>query len=555
MRFLLSCLATAAGVCVFLAFCGWLFKPELKQEPIEFSPEAVAAVNALRKTSPKGEGGGTMIWREVDYSAGNSATWYPNGESPILAELVAEGRLPSVEERVGPEPVVLEGVDGIGRYGGTWFRAATAASDIEPSNRRVFNGHLVRWSPQGYPQVPHIIKRWEVSEDRRTWIFHLRRGIRWSDGHPFTADDIIYWWEMEVKALELGRPLWINIAREPVEVEKVDDFTVRYEFPVPHGLFLEHMGMQGAYYAPKHYLEQYHPEFGNEALIEATIRSRRVATRRALYSLLKAWSNPEHPRLWPWIYRTYTPNPPFAFVRNPYYFAVDSAGNQLPYIDRVFYDIKKLELIGIAAANGSISMQTRHIRYEDYTLLMSQRETYDYEVYHWFSAVRSGWVLFPNLNRRVEPEDPASGYKWELLNDQRFRRALSLAINRQQIIDAVFNGAGEPAQMSPGRESYFHHEGLHTSAIEYDPVAASGILDEIGLTRRDGEGFRNFPDGSRMVWYIDLTDFNGRGPDQFIIDDWAEVGVRAVLRERSRTLWIAEKSALTQDFSVYLGPG
>ena len=130
-RYLLRFLLCAAGVCVFLGLWGWLFKPELGEEPIEFSPEEVAAVNALRKTSPKGEGGGPMIWREVDYTAGKSASWYPNGESPILGELVAEGRLPSVEERVGPEPVVLEGVDGIGRYGGTWFRAATAASDIE----------------------------------------------------------------------------------------------------------------------------------------------------------------------------------------------------------------------------------------------------------------------------------------------------------------------------------------------------------------------------------------------------------------------------------------
>ena len=553
-RFFLYYILCAAGVCGFLGFWGWVFKPGLVREPIQFSPEAVAAVKALRDLSLDPDGG-PVIRQDVDYTVGKSASWFPRGESPILAELVAEGRLPPVEERVGPEPVVLEGVEGSGRYGGTWFRAATAASDIAPSNIRVFNAHLVRWSPQGYPLVPHVVKGWEVSEDGRVWTFHLRKGIRWSDGHPFTAEDILYWWEMEVKALELGWALWMNIAREPVEVEKVDDYTVRYLFPVPHGLFLEHMAMQGVYYAPKHYLAQYHPEFGDDALIEATMRSRRVATRRGLYSLLKGWSNPEHPRLSPWIYRTYTPNPPFTFVRNPYYFAVDTEGNQLPYIDRVFYDIKKLELIGIAAASGSISMQTRHIRFEDYTLLMSQREAHDYEVYHWFSAVRSDWVLFPNLNRRVDPEDPASRFKWELLNDRRFRQALSLAINRRQIIDAVFNGEGEPAQMSPGRESFFHHEGLHKAYTEHDPIRANRLLDEIGLRRRDPEGFRTFPDGSRMVWYIELTDFNGRGPAQFIIDDWAEVGIRAVLRVRSRTLWIAEKVALSQDFSVYLGQG
>ena len=531
-----------------------MFRPDLPLEPITFPPQAVAEVDRLRDTSLN-QTGEQVIWQDVNYSQGREASWYPRGQSPILAELVAEAKLPPVEERVGPEPVVLEGVDGIGRYGGTWFRVAPATSDIEPSNRRIFNGHLVRWSPAGYPQVPHVIKRWESSDDHRIWTFHLRRGVRWSDGHPFTAADILYWWEKEVRELDLGRPIWGNVAREPVEVERIDDFTVRYVFPVPHGLFLEHMAILGRYYSPKHYLEQYHPETGNEALIEATMRSRRVTTRRALYTLLKGWNNPEHPRLWPWIYRTFTANPPFVFVRNPYYFAVDQAGNQLPYIDRVFYDIKKLELIAIAAAGGSISMQTRHIRYEDYTHLMSQREEYGYDVYHWFSAVRSAWVLFPNLNRQVKPNDPESQQMWELLNDRRFRQALSLAINRQLIIDAVFNGEGEPAQMSPGRESFFHHPGLHEAFVDYDPARANAMLDEIGLVGRDSEGYRTFPDGTRMVWHIDMTDFNGRGPDQFIIDDWAEVGVRAVLRERSRTLWMAEKSAFTQDFSVYLGQG
>ena len=172
---------TAALLSFLLYAISALFRPRLRSTAVVYSAREIAAAERLRDTSfdtvnPP------VIYREVDYGEGPDATWWPKGESPILAELVAEGELPPVEERVGPEPLVLQGVDGIGNYGGTWMRAATSPGDVGVIGWRLAGATLLRWSPMGNPVVPHIAKGWEVNDDNTEWTFHLRRGMRWSDG-------------------------------------------------------------------------------------------------------------------------------------------------------------------------------------------------------------------------------------------------------------------------------------------------------------------------------------------------------------------------------------
>ncbi len=162
-------------------------------------------------------------------------------------------------------------------------------------------------------------------------------------------------------------------------------------------------------------------------------------------------------------------------------------------------------------------------------------------------------ALFPNLNRHVDPADPATARKAALLRDQRFRQALSLAIHRERILATEYNGVGEPSQIEPGPGSGFHHPRLGKSFTDHDPARANRLLDELGLAARDGEGMRLFADGSRMSWTIDFTDFSGEGPAQFVVDDWAAVGIRARHRERSRPLFSTEKNSLVQDFTVWTG--
>ena len=545
-----------AGVAVslFLLLWGKFFRPALEQELESVDPKLGAQLEAIRNPRLKPESQ-HVPWQKVDYGAGPSAPWYPKGESPILAELVAEGKLPPVEERVGPEPVVIKGLAGVGNYGGTWFRVASSFINVEASNRRVSCSYPFRQSPQGFPIVPHIAKKWEASEDKRVWTVLLRKGMRWSDGHPFTADDIIYRWTKDLEAAGERPDRWMQAAGKVGRVEKIDDHTLRYIFPVSNLLFPEGIadGISRYLYAPRHYLEQYHPKYGDDVLIEAAMKARNFTSRISLYNALKDWSNPEHPRLWPWVYRTYKANAPYVFVRNPYYYAVDTKGNQLPYVDRIFYDVKPQELLPAAATGGGITMQAFNLRFRDYTLLMGERESGDYEVRHWYSDDRSLWTIHPNLNRYIDPEQPDTRMKWELLNEKHFRQALSLAINRRQIINAVFYGIGEPAQVSPGQDSFFHSENLYSAYTEYDPSLANDLLDGVGLIQRDSEGFRTFPDGKRMVWFLEMSDFTDPGPAQFIIDDWAVVGIRTVQRHRSARLYIVQGAALKNDFEIIYG--
>ena len=554
------------GCCVFGFYYLWsdILKPELEVEPIHYSEEEINKTETSRDISFTDDDL-FKIQQDVDYSKRESGSWFPRSESPLFAELVAEGKLPPLAERVGSEPLVLKGVDSIGKYGGTYPEVVGQVLEISLIGSFYSGSLLVRWSPLGYPIVPHVARSWESSPDAKEWTFYLRRGMKWSDGHPFTVDDILYWWNKEV-TLELYEslpPRWMKIGGKTGKIVKVDDYTVKFVFPQPYGAFLEQLTGATEFSSPRHYLEKFHPEFGDDTLIEATMEARRLPTRKSLYTLLKHWLNPEYPRLWPWVYRTYKANPPQSFVRNPYYWAVDTAGNQLPYIDQLFFDVKNNKLIPIIAASGEMPFRIFDSMDLYYTLLMSQRKTNDYEVYHWFPATRSRYLIYPNLNLWIDPDNPITQMKHDLLNEKRFRQALSLAINRRQIIDIVYNMIGEPAQLSPGRESYFHHEKLHKSYTEYAPDRANELLDAIGLTRRDGEGYRTFKDGSRMLWNYELPEGEDEGPTELIIEDWGRVGIRAIqhtlptaffgLKERSRKL---EFSAFPSDgeFNPIMAP-
>ena len=535
----------------FLYIWGDILKPDLEKEPLHYSEEVMDYTKKLRDVSFT-EDDLFKIQEDVDYSEGESARWYPKGESPILSELVNEGKLPPVVERTGTEPVVFKGVDGIGKYGGTWFRVYGSQSEIDIIQGFKSGSTLVHWSPFGYPIVPHIASGWESSSDLKEWTFYLRRGMKWSDGHPLTAADILYWWNYEINSdlFESTPPDWMSVGGKLGEIIKIDDHTVKFVFPQSYGTFLERLARAWAFCSPRHYLEKYHPQLGDDTLIEAALEERRLPSRKSLYAVLQKWNNPEHPRLWPWIYRSYRANPPQVFVRNPYYWAVDTEGNQLPYVDRLHFEIKNQLLIPIAAASGAITFQI-FVMDLHYTLLMSERDNGDYEVYHWFPATRSRYLIYPNLNLLIVPDDPVTQMKHDLLNDKRFRQALSLAINRRQIIETVYNRVGEPAQLSPGRESFFHHEKLHNSFTEYDPERANRLLDEIGLTRRDGGGYRTFKDGTRMAWHYTLPETEDEGPTELIIEDWGRVGILAIRRRPTISLYSVETSSRKLEFTVY----
>ncbi|MBT3192351.1 MAG: ABC transporter permease subunit, partial [Verrucomicrobia bacterium] len=385
------------------------------------------------------------------------------------------------------------------------------------------------------------------------------RKIRWSDGTPFTADDVMFWWKYwcNWKDPDTGDPLGyvpelMIVAGETGQLEKVDTHTVRYIFSKPNGIFLDFMASaRGACYPPMpaHYLEKYHPELGDQKLIEKLMAAHSLPGKSAVFDFVNQPTNPERPSLAPWLIRTHRDKGPHTLVRNPYYFAVDEQGNQLPYMDRVLLLVKNPSMTSISVANGEASVQAA--RFEDYGQLMTQKETRGYALRFWHPAGTSKFIINPNMNLNVDPDRPDTAKKAKLLNEKRFRQALSLAIDRQAIINAEWYGVGTPSQVAPGPGSPYYHPRLSRSFTEYIPTKANALLDQLGLDSFDAEGFRTFADGTRMVFYLNVsTDSNQAGVANLVLRYWADVGVRVIMRERSNQLYRAELFARTADFIV-----
>lgn len=558
LKFAAGCIGAAIGLTVAVWATAAFFRPDLSSAPEMPNDREAAAARAARAPRLDLEHP-PVLWRDVDYSEGGRGAWWPKAEAPLLADLVREGKLPPVAERTGPEPLVLEGTEGSGNYGGTWHRLGSTPQDIEGimANRMSYIS-LVRWSPQGFPIVPHLAKSWSSSPDQRVWTFTLRKGLRWSDGHPFTTDDILFSWEQEMLYFKSDAPGgagaefgFMRHAGKLGRVEKVDDLTVRFSFDDPNGVFLEKIASAFDYFRPAHYLRKFHPAVGDQALIAEMMRTMGLPSPYSVYTRMRNPLNPACPRMWPWIYAEYRSSAPQSFVRNPYYYAVDPQGRQLPYLDRVLIDIKNRPMITGAAASGELSMQDRHLDFDSYTLLASEGPRRGYQLRHWFSTTGSVFQICPNLNRNIDQARPETKWKHRFLNEKKFRQALSVAINRQAIISAVLNGVGTPAQNSPGPDSRYRNDRHFYSFTQYDPAEANRLLDEVGLTQRDREGYRTFPDGSRMTWLLNLAEEFQPDALNMVAEDWGRVGVRVIPQIHVRTLWSVEQAAMEHDFTVW----
>ena len=240
MRFLLRPFtllsATALVFAGFLWMWGFVFRPA-QTPPVPRTTEEVALLEQRRAMTLQRENPPVVV-QAVDYAEGPAAPWWPKVDPPVIADHVAAGRLPSVAERTGPEPLVLAGVDGVHHYGGSWYRLIASRADLIQIYNRMSYANLLRWSPQGYPVVPHLAKSWEVSDDQRVFTFQLRRGMRWSDGHPVTSADLDYWYQHEVRHFR-ANPRVLRNGTGLGRVEVVDELTFRFVFDEPNPLFIE----------------------------------------------------------------------------------------------------------------------------------------------------------------------------------------------------------------------------------------------------------------------------------------------------------------------------
>jgi peptide/nickel transport system substrate-binding protein len=333
-----------------------------------------------------------------------------------------------------------------------------------------------------------------------------------------------------------------------MDLEKIDDYTVRFRFAEPHGLFLKVLASGPGYGIvsyPEHYLKQFHPDFTPEEEIVAMAKKSGFDLWYQLFHDKTDWRNPDIPRLWPWFVVKPPPAQPAVFERNPYYWKVDPKGNQLPYIDRMTFEIYDAETINLKAINGEMGMQGRHMLFSNYPLFMEHSGERGYRVMPWISSGGGDSALAINLNHR----DPVLR---EIIQDKRFRIALSHALNREEINQLGYFGIGKPRQMSPPASSLFYSPEYETAYIQYDRAKANALLDEMGLAEKNKSGVRLRPDGKPLKLTIELASvFLNTAIFQLVADAWTEVGVKTEIKLEARQLFYTRKAALMHDVGIW----
>ncbi|MEE9588711.1 MAG: ABC transporter substrate-binding protein [Hyphomicrobiaceae bacterium] len=496
-----------------------------------------------------------LLGGAVVTTAGQALSFEVKG-SPFFAEQVKSGALPPVSERVPAEPSIVN-LEQLalskGRFGGTLRMLMGRAKDIRMMT--VYGYARLICYDTDFKLQPDILRSVEV-KDGRIFTFKLRKSHRWSDGHPFTTEDFRYFWEdmaLDKVISPLGPPSVFLIDDQLAKFEVIDEHTVRYSWNKPNPYFLSALaGARPLYvYRPAHYLKQFHANYVGESELAEKVKKGKKRNWRALhYSKDRPYrnDNPELPALQPWINTTSPPSERFMFRRNPYYHRVDSAGLQLPYIDEVAVSIASARLIPAKVGTGEADLQARSLEFKNYTFLKRGEKRNMYNVFLWSSGRGSQLALYPNLN--------ASDPVWrKLLRMVDFRRALSLAIDRDQINQVVFYGLGKPGNNTLLPQSPLFKEDYRTNFATFDPKQANAILDKIGLAKRDDEGFRLMPDGRVIEIIVETAGEDSEQADvlELIRTTWKDAGVKLFTKPSRREVLRQRVKAGQTVMSVFYG--
>ncbi|WP_419412316.1 ABC transporter substrate-binding protein [Primorskyibacter sp. 2E107] len=488
-------------------------------------------------------------------------------EAPQLAEKVAAGELPPVDERLPVRPEVVTPLDKVGVYGGKLRRMLGGSNDHNSILRVVSPQGLTRWKPDFSGVVPNVAESWESSEDGSAFTFHLREGMKWSDGEPFTADDIVFFVDdlLNNKEFYPNAPARFVVAGETMQAEKIDDYTVKLTFAAPYGTFLTELATplaQEPVLWAKHYCMQFHPKYNDnvQAMVDAT---EAVEDWTGLYRLNcgeveapNRWSNPERPTLDPWVVTGdgYSAgSTKVVMERNPYFWQVDTAGNQLPYIDQLEMGVAQdNQALVLEAVAGNIDMQRRKIsNLANKPVFAENAEKGGFKILNMVNSNSNVMAIHFNQTHK----DPVMR---EVIRNKDVRVALSLGIDRDEIIDIVYQGQGEPWQIGPRPDHVLYNEQLGRQHTEYDPDRANELLDKAGLTERDADGYRLLPDGRRFTFNVNYTGIEQ--PDwgdslEIIKEQWEDIGVELNASSVERSIYYSRGEANEHDFMVWGAPG
>ena len=456
-------------------------------------------------------------------------------ETPMLQADVAAKKLPPVKLRLPDNPLVVS-MDGktseLGQHGGTLNMLIGRARDVRMM--MVYGYARLVGYDVNLKIVPDMLESIEVKEDR-IYTMKLRKGHKWSDGQPFTSDDFRYFWEDVANDKDLspaGPPANLLVDGAPPKVEYPDKTTIRYSWAKPNPEFLAQMAGPSPLFIfrPAHYLKQFHKKYTPKAVeLEKTDPGKR--TWAAIHNRednMNNYDNPNLPTLQPWINTTKPPADRFIGVRNPYFHRVDSAGRQLPYIDRVVLPIADGKLIPAKTGAGESDLQAREIQFSNFTFLKKGEKTNNYRTLLWRTAQGSQFALYPNLN----VNDPV----WRhLFRDVRFRRAMSMAIDRAQVNQVLYFGLASPSNNTVVSESPLYRKQYQSLWTQFDPKAANRLLDEIGL-KRGPDGIRRLSDGRPLEIIVETAGETTEQTDilELIRETWKEAGIKLFSKPSQR---------------------
>jgi len=514
-------------------------------------PKVVKETVIVEKEVPKVVKETVIVEKEVQVEKEVIVTATPSAysESPLFKLAIAQGKLPPLDERLPQNPLILDVVDEIGEYGGTLRRGYTGMAD-KWNAAKMEEGMLMRWrQPEGgsISLVPYVCSGFEVNLEASEFTWHLRKGIKWSDGEPLTTEDVRFWYEDLIGEGVFPLDIIWKPGGKDMVIEIVDDFTFKTVFAAPNPITPTWLAStegltsgRGPNFADAaHYMRQFHAKYAKKEDLDKKVKDFGVSDWKELLGywspVTSMFTNPDRPVILSWQTKVPPPATRYVMERNPYFWQVDPAGNQLPYIDQIAMDLfQNREAFVFKILNGEVDVQGRHVSAADFTLLKEGEEKGDYRVERWVNPNGVGYAV--NTAYGIE-DDPVMH---ALLNDVNFRRALSVAINREEIVELAYDGLMVPRQASavPGTPEYDPE--WEKSYAQYDPDLANKLLDELGLDKRDSEGFRLRPDGETLTLLLEFVEgiaMTGTADQHELVKEyWEAVGIKTVLRSVSREL-------------------
>ena len=493
-----------------------------------------------------------------------SSTGNPQAAS-LNARIRGNGSLPSLAKRLPSEPLVVAPYDTVGSYGGTLDVLSNATEAGTSDFLSVRHVNLVRFSDDLQTIVPNVAKGWVWNADFTQLTFTLRAGHKWSDGAPFTSADVKYWYDnIALNSDIMSKPKdYVLVAGERMTVDTPDAVTVIFNLPAPKPGLLAHFATSFAQgFQPMHFLGQWDPKLNDDADAKAKAAGfENGLAVIAAYFGNSDWTDTPSPllnspdkvaKLPADVVPTLESHITIAdttegrhLVANPYFFQVDTAGNQLPYIseqDEVYINENEVRILKLV--NSEVDYKAQSLQLASAPLLLENQEKGDYTV-----------ELKPEITIATFSFNVTSAdlEKRKVFGDLRFRKAMSVAMNRDEINETGFFGMGEPRQyigFSPAPN--FVDPKWASYMTQYDPAMANSLLDEMGMKDMDGDGFRELPNGDRLVINLQYSVQGLAGQVvEMVGQNWAEVGIQSTVKEVTPDEYRSAQSSNALDVTMW----